>query len=170
MTVRENLEVAAGACRRQSWLPRRQRRDATVPIEEGFVTAHLEEFRLSAVADRVPAELSPGERKRVGLARATVSRPKMLLADEPAAGLDTEESLELGAHLRGLVDDGLTILLIDHDMGLVLSVCDHIYVLDRGCLIAEGSPTDILTNERVLHAYLGDDANAGDAAHPGGSR
>ena len=65
-------------------------------------------------------------------------------------------SLELGRHLRGVIDDGISILLIDHDMGLVLSVCDYLYVLDAGKLIAEGTPAEIRRNELVLAAYLGE--------------
>ena len=79
-----------------------------------------------------------------------------MLLDEPAAGLDTGESQVLGGHLRGLLDEGITVFMIDHDMGLVLSVCDYIYVLDFGKIIAEGTPAEIRSNPQVIQAYLGE--------------
>src|SRR3712207_3513252 len=78
--------------------------------------------------------------------------------DEPAAGLDSEESAELGRQLRAMVDQGETIFLVDHDMGLVLEVCDLIYVIEFGQLIAQGTPAQIRRDERVITAYLGEQA------------
>jgi ABC-type branched-subunit amino acid transport system ATPase component len=79
----------------------------------------------------------------------------MLCLDEPAAGLDARESRVLGGRLRQLVDGGITTLLIDHDMNLVLSVCDYVYVLDFGQVIAHGTPQEIRVNEAVIQAHLG---------------
>ena len=79
----------------------------------------------------------------------------MLLLDEPAAGLDSGESQELGKELKQLQERGITIFLVDHDMDLVLGVCDYIYVLEFGKLIASGTPAEIRADERVIHAYLG---------------
>jgi branched-chain amino acid transport system ATP-binding protein len=121
------------------------------------VRAVLKRFDLDDLADRMPSDLSAGQRKLVGVARALAADPRLVLMDEPAAGLDSQESLELGQHLRGVIDDGISILLVDHDMGLVLSVCDYLYVLDAGKLIAEGTPAEIRRNEQVLSAYLGED-------------
>ena len=92
-----------------------------------------------------PSELSHGQRKLVGVARALAAAPEAACCiDEPAAGLDSDESDELGRRLRaGASTDGIAMLLVDHDMGLVLAVCDHIYVLDSGRLIAEGTPSEI---------------------------
>ena len=93
-------------------------------------------FGLLDQAARRPSELSQGQRKLVGVARALAAGPKLVLLDEPAAGLDTAESEVLGEHLRGLLDHGITVLLVDHDMGLVLGVCDTIWVLEFGRIIA----------------------------------
>jgi branched-chain amino acid transport system ATP-binding protein len=80
--------------------------------------------------------------------------------DEPAAGLDTDESAELGAHVRALPEAGVTVLLVDHDMSLVLSICDHVVVLDFGQVIARGTPEQIRNDDAVIAAYLGSHAAA----------
>jgi branched-chain amino acid transport system ATP-binding protein len=156
LTVAENLQVGAedvGIVHVLLDLIAPGRRRAT-----DDVTASLARFDLDHLADRLPSELSHGQRKMVGVARSLAAHPKLLLIDEPAAGLDTDESVELGQHLRSVVDGGTAVLLIDHDMGLVLSVCDHVYVLDAGRLIAEGTPDAIRRDEQVLTAYLGEPA------------
>jgi ABC-type branched-subunit amino acid transport system ATPase component len=99
--------------------------------------------------------LSQGQRQLVSVARALAGSPRLLLLDEPAAGLDSTESLWLAERLRAVRDGGVTILLVDHDMSLVLNLCDSIDVLDFGALIAHGSPDDIRHNEMVSTAYLG---------------
>jgi branched-chain amino acid transport system ATP-binding protein len=115
----------------------------------------LEVLGIEHIAGKVSSELSMGQRKLAGVARALAGRPKMLLVDEPAAGLDTVESVAFGTRLRRVVDAGITVLLIDHDMGLVLSACDRLCVLDFGRLIAEGSPEKVRTDPSVVTAYLG---------------
>jgi branched-chain amino acid transport system ATP-binding protein len=111
---------------------------------------------LQDVVDRYPSEISLGRRKLVGVGRALARRPRLVLLDEPAAGLDTDESLELGRRLRTLPEEhGVTVFLIDHDMGLVLSVCDYLMVLDFGRRIATGTPAEIREDSRVIEAYLG---------------
>src|SRR5882672_8508638 len=115
------------------------------------------------IAGKVSSDLSMGQRKLAGVARALAGRPKMLLVDEPAAGLDTAESVAFGARLRRVVDAGITVLLIDHDMGLVLSACDRLCVLDFGRLIAEGSPQTVRTDPSVVTAYLGSAAGEAQA-------
>jgi ABC-type branched-subunit amino acid transport system ATPase component len=109
---------------------------------------------------RSTSELSEGERKLVGLCRALVGSPRVVLLDEPAAGLDTAESRELGDRLQLVVADGITVLLVDHDMDLVLGVCDLVHVIERGQLIASGTPAEIRRDPRVVRAYLGTGATA----------
>jgi ABC-type branched-subunit amino acid transport system ATPase component len=99
--------------------------------------------------------LSLGRQKLVGVARALAASPSCLLLDEPAAGLDSSESWELGRRLEAIAHRGTAVLLVDHDMDLVLEVCSHVYVLDFGRVIASGSPSEIRSDERVIGAYLG---------------
>jgi branched-chain amino acid transport system ATP-binding protein len=110
---------------------------------------------LGWAAPAMPDQLSEGARKLVGVARALSGQPRLLCLDEPAAGLDSRESEELGRSLRELADRGQSTLLIDHDMGLVLSICDRVVVLEFGRVIAEGPPEAVRQNERVIAAYLG---------------
>jgi branched-chain amino acid transport system ATP-binding protein len=114
-----------------------------------------ESCSVKAVDDAMPYELTQAERKRAGIGRALVARPRLLLLDEPAAGLDTQQSRELGALLPGIASGGTAVLLVDHDMGLVLSSCHRVVVLDSGSVIAQGSPAQIRSDERVIAAYLG---------------
>jgi branched-chain amino acid transport system ATP-binding protein len=161
LTVEENLLVAS---QRMGVL--KALRDLLLPIGQHpreDVDWALDLCGLADVADRYPSELSFGRRKLVGVARALAQRPRLVLMDEPAAGLDTDESQELGRHLRALPEAGVTVLLVDHDMGLVLSVCDEVVVLDFGRVIARGTPEQIRGDEAVVAAYLG--SHKKEAAH-----
>jgi branched-chain amino acid transport system ATP-binding protein len=114
---------------------------------------------LDEVVDRMPTELSQGQRKLAGIARALAAKPRVVCLDEPAAGLDTVESEELGARLRALADDGQAMLLVDHDMGLVLGICDEVVVLEFGHVIARGAPDVVRNDPQVIGAYLGSAAS-----------
>jgi branched-chain amino acid transport system permease protein len=115
----------------------------------------LELVDLEWAAPAMPDQLPEGTRKLVGVARALAGEPRLLCLDEPAAGLDARESEELGRSLRELADRGQSTLLIDHDMGLVLSICDRVVVLEFGRVIADGPPEAVRQNDRVIAAYLG---------------
>jgi branched-chain amino acid transport system ATP-binding protein len=158
LTVEENLQVAAdhlgiGRALRDLFLPIAER------SREGVEWA-LELCGLEDEAQRMPTELSAGGRKLVGVARALAQRPKVVLMDEPAAGLDTDESRELGEHLKTLPAAGVSVLIVDHDMSLVLGICDEIHVLDFGRSIAHGTPAQIRADENVIAAYLGGEGAA----------
>ena len=117
-------------------------------------------LEITDLADRPAADLSQGQRQLVSVARVLVASPRVALLDEPAAGLDSSESRWLGERLSAVRANGGSMLLIDHDMDLVLSLCDRIIVLDLGQVIASGTPDEIRNDERVVQAYLGAPAGA----------
>jgi branched-chain amino acid transport system ATP-binding protein len=161
LTVRENLAVAS---RRPSlWETARELVTDSPPTNAEAVDEALELVELGWAADLMPSDLSQGQRKLVGIARAVAMGPRLLCLDEPAAGLDTGESEELGRRLRGLADRGSSMLLIDHDMGLVLGICHRIVVLEFGKMIAAGPPEAVRRDPKVVTAYLG--SAAGEVTH-----
>jgi sulfate-transporting ATPase len=141
LSVEENVSVAASGRRHAARRP--------------AVDRALESVGISDLRDRPAGELSQGERQLVSIARACAASPEVLLLDEPAAGLDSDESAWLGERIRAIRASGTGMLLVDHDVNLVLSVCDHVYVLDFGSVIAEGPPDTIRANRAVADAYLG---------------
>jgi len=165
MTVRENVEFAAEA-RWLSWDPvsqlglrhagRGRRREVRQTAQ-----AVLGETGLLPLADRVVGSLSTGQGRLVELARAMARRPQVLLLDEPSSGLDPAESLAFGRLLRDLVARRqIGILMVEHDMSLVLDICDWIFVLDFGRPLMAGTPADVRHSADVRSAYLGKEAVA----------
>ncbi len=156
ITVGDNIHAGADESTRWSWLtdlvwPGRR------PLSAGASTA-VRDFELTDVLDVMPDRLSYGRRRLVGIARAVASGPSVILLDEPAAGLDEAEGRELARCIRRLAEDrGAGVLLVEHDMGLVMSTCDRIVVLEAGRVIAEGTPAEITADPRVRAAYLGTD-------------
>jgi ABC-type branched-subunit amino acid transport system ATPase component len=125
----------------------------------------LEMLELGDVRDKRAADLPVGHARILELGRALATKPSVMLLDEPSSGLDSEETKAFGDLLRRVNDEtGVGILLVEHDMDLVMDVCKMLYVLDFGRLIASGSPKEIMKNETVRSAYLGEEDDAASAA------
>ena len=154
LTVAENLGLADRAGSLKDLISDRFR---SKKQDSRSIERVLKLLKLDAISGSLPEELSQGQRKLVGVGRALMGEPDVVLLDEPAAGLDTNESTELGRDLKAIAAEGTGMLLVDHDMGLVLSVCTHVVVLEFGQVIASGSPAEILRDAKVIAAYIGTD-------------
>ncbi|MCG8971639.1 MULTISPECIES: branched-chain amino acid ABC transporter ATP-binding protein/permease [Streptomyces] len=164
LTVRENILVALDRTRAHTiwqyavWQPgvlARERRLRAQAVEI------LERYGLADFAEADPSSLPYGIQRRIEIARAMAARPRLLLLDEPAAGLNGEEVQQLIRIVRSIRDSGTTVILIEHNMGLVMSLCEKVTVLSGGKVIAEGTPQEVVSAPEVIEAYLGDSDLAG---------
>jgi len=157
LTVLDNIRVATDRQHLMSWLTAPLLPGADPLTDAGMAAAN--DFRLSEILDELPENLSYAQRRLVGIARTVASQPSVLLLDEPAAGLDDWSSAELGRLIRALADEwGMGILLIEHDVQMVLGICDRVVVLQFGRPIASGTPSEVRADPAVISAYLGTDA------------
>lgn len=161
MTVLENVLIGlANQGKSHFWssllrLPKFYQTEAALKEE---ALSLLARFQLEGEAETLAKNLPYGQQRRLEIVRALATKPKILFLDEPAAGMNPQETAELTALIRQLKTDfGITIILIEHDMSLVMEVTERIYVLEYGRLIAHGSPQDIKNNPRVIEVYLGGD-------------
>jgi len=162
LTVLENVMVGAGRYRRAGIassllaLPRSDRDERAL---RDRALAALSRLRCADVAQRLPGTLPFAVQKRVALARALASQPQLLLLDEPAGGLSSEELPELGELIVALREEA-AVMLVEHHMDVVMSVCDRVVVLDFGRVVASGAPAEVKADPHVLDAYLGREAEA----------
>jgi branched-chain amino acid transport system ATP-binding protein len=157
-SVLENVMVARHLHRHDTliesllWLPRSRREEQT---SRDFAYALLQRLKIVHLAHLPAATLSYGDQRRVEIARALAVEPHLLLLDEPAAGMNEAETEQLADLLTQLRADGLTLLVIEHDMDLIMRISDHVVVLNFGRKLAEGTPAEIQSNPEVITAYLG---------------
>ncbi|XCN71517.1 MAG: ABC transporter ATP-binding protein [Candidatus Electrothrix aestuarii] len=160
MSVLENVMIGCH-CRTKARVLGAIFRDKGTQKEEKEVIARsyslLEKIDLAELADEFAKNLPYGAQRRLEIARALATDPSLLLLDEPAAGMNPQETVELDELITEIRDDGISILLIEHDMKLVMSLSDHIFVMDYGKKIAEGTPNEVRNNPEVIKAYLGED-------------
>ncbi|WP_406118015.1 ABC transporter permease subunit [Streptomyces sp. NBC_00989] len=163
LTARENILVALDRSRTYTvwqyalWQPGVIRRERQLRRQAQEL---LERFGLTDFAEAAPGSLPYGIQRRIEIARAMATRPRLLLLDEPAAGLNGEEVQQLAAIVRSIRDSGTTVVLIEHNMGLVMSLCERVTVLSSGGVIAEGTPAEVVAAPEVIEAYLGDSVMA----------
>ncbi len=158
MTALENVMVGSHAhsdCRLTSALFRLRRLDQRERAAAEEASRLMEEVGLGAYIDTAATAMPYGALKRLEIARALASRPKLLLLDEPAAGLNLAETAEIEVLIRKIAAAGVTVLLVEHNMRLVMAVSDRVLVLDRGRLLADGTAEDVRANPDVVRAYLG---------------
>jgi ABC-type branched-subunit amino acid transport system ATPase component len=152
VVVGQHSRMAGSLAERLVFLPRVRREEQAARQK---ALSLLGGVGLAPVAEQPAASLAYGSQRRLELVRALASEPQLLLLDEPAAGMNAAESADLAERLRAWANSGVTLLVIEHDVSLVMSLCDRVGVLNFGKLIAEGTPDEIARNPEVIEAYLG---------------
>jgi branched-chain amino acid transport system ATP-binding protein len=161
MTALENvlagahLHVRAPVWRQMLWLPGARREEALLAAK---ADALLELVGLAPFRAVAATDLPMGGQKLLEVVRALMAAPRLLLLDEPAAGLNDAETADLAQFLRAVCDSGVTVMVVEHNMSLVMGVADEVIVLDAGSIVARGTPREIQRNERVIAAYVGQEA------------
>ncbi|MFO7191094.1 MULTISPECIES: ATP-binding cassette domain-containing protein [Thermocrispum] len=148
-SVRDNILLGLDA------LPKQTRKETAMQVDEV-----MERVGVREVAQLRPDELSYGMQRRVEFARAIIGRPRLLLLDEPTAGMNTAERKEIGKLMRQLCDEGITQFIVEHDVEMMVETCDYLFAMNVGKLIAEGEPQDVVRHPAVQEAYLGKGAAA----------
>ena len=160
MTVLENalagahLQARASPLAQMLWLPSARREERNLAER---AKALLEIAGLSAHGGTAANDLPMGAQKLLEVVRALMARPRVMLLDEPAAGLNDAETAELGTLLRAVRASGITVLVVEHNMSLVMGIADQVIVIDAGSVVASGTPAEIQRNPRVVEAYVGQD-------------
>jgi branched-chain amino acid transport system ATP-binding protein len=158
MTTLENIMVGAHlrvqdpAWSQMLWTPRARENERTLQAQ---ALQLLELVGLSKEKDSAASDLPMGAQKILEVVRALMGKPKVLLLDEPAAGLNDSETAELACLLKAITQSGITVVVVEHNMSLVMGVADHIVVLDAGKLLAQGTPVEMQNNPQVIEAYIG---------------
>lgn len=150
-TVADNVRLGLDT------VPRKRRSELASTVDEV-----MERVGITGVQRMRPSELSYGMQRRVEIARAIIGKPRLLLLDEPTAGMNTGERDEISELMRALQKEGLTQLLVEHDVQMMVDVCDYLFGMNQGELIAQGDPDSVVADEAVRESYLGKRAN-GDA-------